>query len=447
MSDSLRIGSGAGYAGDRLEPALELMERGRLDFIGFECLAERTIALAQRERDRDPKAGYNPMLAYRMEHLLPLARKHGIGVLTNMGAANPAGAAAKTAGIATKQGLRGMRIAAVTGDDVLEQVRNRPGLKILETGMALESLGSRIVSANAYLGVAPLLEALRHKADVIITGRVADPALFLAPIMHAFGWDISDYQRLGRGTLVGHLLECAAQVSGGYFADPGRKDVPELWRVGFPFAEVYPDGNGFISKLEGTGGQVSTATVTEQLLYEIHDPAAYLTPDCTADFSGVHLHSEKTDEVAFSGAGGSPPTDTYKVSVGYRNGYLGEGQISYGGANCLDRARLAGEVVRRWLEPVAGSIADLRIDLIGYDSLGPSAGNRSPAPREVRLRVAGRSEDPEVARRIANEVEALYTNGPAGGGGASKRVEELISVASVLLPKSEVAHTVKYMET
>lgn len=445
MAEKLRIGSGAGYAGDRLEPALELMRRGNLDYIGFECLAERTIALAQREKEQNPRAGFNPMLAYRMEHVLPLAHQKGIGVITNMGAANPLGAMDATAEIAGRKKLRGLCLAAVTGDDVLDQIRSRPNLEILETGASLGSLEDRIVSANAYLGTGPILEALSGGAQVILTGRVADPALFLAPMIHEFGWDSGDYERLGRGTLVGHLLECAGQVTGGYFADPGPKDVRDLWNLGFPFAEVAADGDGFIGKLEGTGGQVSTATVTEQLLYEIHDPAAYITPDCVADFSRVRLETTGTDRVAFSGASGAPPTDTYKVSVGYRNGFLGEGQISYGGANCLDRARLAGDLVSRWLQPVMGDIEDLRIDLIGLDALGPgrASGQGGELP-EVRLRVAGRSPSREVAQKIANEVEALYTNGPAAGGGAGKRVEELISVASVLLPKTEVPTRVTY---
>ncbi|MDC6354796.1 MULTISPECIES: acyclic terpene utilization AtuA family protein [Robiginitalea] len=447
MADKLRIGSGAGYAGDRLGPALELMRHGNLDYIGFECLAERTIALAQREKDRNPTAGYNPMLAYRMEHVLPLAHQNRIGVVSNMGAANPAGALDVAASIARQHRLRGMRLAAVTGDDVLDQIRRQPELEILETGEPLGSLSDRIVSANAYLGIGPILEALRNGAQVILTGRVADPALFLAPMVHAFGWDTRDYGLLGRGTLVGHLLECAGQISGGYFADPGKKDVPNLWDLGFPFAEVTPDGNGFIGKLDGSGGRVSTATVTEQMLYEIHDPSAYLTPDCIADFSRVRLKATGKDRVAFSDAGGMPPTDTYKVSVGYRNGYLGEGQMSYGGANCLERARQAGDLVRRWLRPYSGEIEDLRVDLIGLDSLGPAGDSaQGAAPREIRLRVAGRTPDRQLAQLIANEVEALYTNGPAAGGGASKRVEELVSVASVLLPKSAVRTQATYRE-
>lgn len=447
MDRKLRIGSGAGYAGDRLEPALELLRGGNLDYIGFECLAERTIALAQRERIRNPERGYNPLLEYRFEQVLPLAREKGTRILTNMGAANPDAALEITAGLAGKLGLTGMKLAAVTGDDVLEVIRDQPELPLLESGEPLSAILDRVISANAYLGSSPLVESLRAGAHVVLTGRVADPSLFLAPMIHEFGWSPEEYTKLGRGTLVGHLLECAAQVSGGYFADPGRKDVPDLWNIGFPLAEVDSGGNGVITKVAGTGGLVTTATVTEQLLYEIHDPGRYLTPDCTADFSGVVLTSEAPDRVRFDSASGNAPSDSYKVSVGYRNGYLGEGQISYGGPGCVDRARLAGRLVRKWLEGDAAEIADLDIRLIGLDSLGPDTGMQVPDPPEVRLRVSGRSDSQAIARRIGNEVEALYTNGPAGGGGAMRKVEELISVKSVLLNKSQVRPKINYIET
>ena len=446
MKDTLRIGSGAGYAGDRLEPALELLRGGDLDYIGFECLAERTIALAQLERNKDANLGYNPMLEYRLDQVLPLAWTKKTRVITNMGAANPAAALTIAADLAKKHGLKGMKLAAVTGDDVLEAVVQRPDLVLLESGDPLEEIRHRVVSANAYLGAGPLVEALSKGAHAIITGRVADPALFLAPMIHEFGWSLHDYSRLGKGTLIGHLLECAGQVCGGYFAEPGRKEVPDLWNLGFPLVEVAGTGDGVITKVAGTGGLVSTATVTEQLLYEIHDPACYLTPDCTADFSSVTLRQEGPDRVRFSGAGGHAPTDTYKVSVGYRNGYLGEGEISYGGPGCVARARLAAATVLKWLGRYAHEIADINVSLIGLDSLGPEPLLPVPDPPEVRLRVCGRCDSEAVARRIGNEVEALYTNGPAGGGGASRRVSELISVQSVLLPKSMVRPLIMYTE-
>lgn len=435
----IRIGSGAGYAGDRLDPALVLMKRASLQYIGFECLAERTIALAQRDRLRDASMGYNPLLEYRMREVLPLARAGGIKVLTNMGAANPEAALDRVVSLARQKGLAGMRMAAVVGDDVRELVLQKPHLVQLENGRPIGELADRIISANAYLGSRPLAEALSGGAEVVITGRVADPALFLAPMIHEFGWDTDDWERLGKGTLVGHLLECAGQVCGGYYADPFRKPVPDPWNLGFPFAEVDASGDGFLSKVPETGGMVTPATCTEQLLYEIHDPAAYLTPDCTADFSNVGFEVTGPDQVAFGGAGGQPATDTYKASIGYRNGYLAEGQISYGGSGCASRARMAGEIVRRRLEALGLGAEDLRLDLIGLNAINPLPAGDYRDPPEVRLRVAARTATREQAEALAGEVEALYTNGPAGGGGASKKVEELISVVSVLLPKSEVS--------
>lgn len=434
----LRIGSGAGYGGDRLEPALTLMQEGQLDYIAFECLAERTIALAQKARLQDPSSGYNPLLEYRMREVLPLIRKHGVGVLTNMGAANPAAASQVVLQMARELNAGPLKVATVLGDDVLDLLEQFKDLPILETGEPLSSLKNRILSANAYLGAAPLVRALEEGADVVMTGRVADPALFLAPMIHRFGWSFSDFDRLGKGTLVGHLLECAGQICGGYFADAGRKAVPEPWNLGFPLAEVAADGSGFVTKVAGTGGRIDTSTCTEQLLYEIHDPARYLTPDCAADFSKVQFEETAQDQVAFSGAGGLAPTDSYKVSVGYRNGFTGEGQMSYSGSDCTERARLAGEIVIRRLERMGIPERDLRVELIGWNATHPVVGEDYPPMKEVRLRVCAHTENRDLATLVGREVETLYTNGPFGGGGAAQRVDEVISVASVLLPKSAV---------
>jgi hypothetical protein len=439
----IRIGSGAGYGGDRLEPAIQLMEKGNLDYIGFECLAERTIAIAQEQKRIDPSKGYNNLLEYRMEQVIPLAYKNKIKVITNMGAANPKKAAEIIADLAKKAGAHGMKIAAVIGDDVLEQVKNQENLMILETGQPLSSIQENIVSANAYLGAIPIVDALQNGADIIVTGRVADPSLFLAPMIYEFGWSMDDFVKLGKGTLIGHLLECAAQVCGGYFADPGIKDVPELWDLGFPLVEVDETGDGFVTKIQESGGLVNTATCTEQMLYEIHDPQKYFTPDCVADFSKVEFHELEKDKIAFKGGSGSQATDTFKVSVGYRNGFLGEGEISYGGANCLKRAELAIEILQKRLKEK--DLSDLRFELIGVNSISPLNPSKQVAePAEVRLRVAGKSDSAAIAKQIGLEVEALYTNGPAGGGGATQHLSEQISIASVLLPKSEVKTNIIY---
>ena len=302
--DHFRLGTGAGFSADRLDPAVDLVAKGRLDAIVFECIGERTLAFGHRDRMADPEAGYNPLLERRLRQILPLCAAHGTRLITNMGVANPRGAAAKTAQVARALGLRGLRIAALEGDDV--GVLIGEGTPLPDSGLTVGEVGRPMVGANAYLGADAILPALEADADVVITGRVADPSLFLAPLRHAFGWAADDWPILGAGTLVGHLMECAAQITGGYFADPGYKDVPNLAYVGFPIAEVAADGSAVITKLADAGGLVSERTVKEQLLYEVHDPAAYVTPDVVADFSRVVIGEDGRDRVAVGGAGGRP---------------------------------------------------------------------------------------------------------------------------------------------
>lgn len=438
----LRIGCGAGYSGDRIEPAVELVERGDLDVIVFECLAERTIALAQQAKARDADAGFDPLLEERMEAILPEARRRRIRIVTNMGAANAPAAADCVRHVAARLGVGGFTIAVVTGDDVRELAGGDGFSRLAETGEAVNS--DDIVSANAYLGAEPIAEALRRGADVVITGRVADPSMFLAAIAVHHGWRLDDWTLAGRGTLVGHLLECAGQITGGYFADPGVKDVPGLARLGFPLAEVEADGTAIISKPAGSGGQVTAATCTEQLLYEIHDPSSYLTPDVVADFSRVRITDLGSDRVRVEGADGRPRPDTLKVSVGQSDGWIGEGQISYAGAGAAARGRLAGEIVAERLRLAGVNTRELRTDLIGIDALHGAA---SPLvePYEVRLRVAARTTSERDARRVAREVEALFTNGPAGGGGAFTSVRPVLAIRTALVARDRVSCRVDYV--
>ncbi|HVO90531.1 MAG TPA: acyclic terpene utilization AtuA family protein [Casimicrobiaceae bacterium] len=439
MERGLRIGSGAGFQGDRLDPALVLAERGQLDYLGLECLGERTIALAQLRRRKDPSKGYDPLLERRMARLLPLTKRHGIKLVTNMGAANPLAAADAILGIAREHNLA-VKVAVVTGDDVLDQIRN--DAPTIEARGTLADYGEPI-SANAYLGTAALLPALQSGADVVITGRVADPSLFLAPIAYRFGWSLDDYDRLACGTCVGHLLECAGQLTGGYFADPGRKDVTNMAWLGFPFADVDADGAAIVGKVEGTGGAISLANTKEQLLYEVTDPHAYLTPDVVADFSRVTLREVAPQRIAISGARGRGRPAQLKVSVGYHAGFVGEGEIGYAGPNAVARARLAGEIVRERLE---GQFSEMRIDLIGSTSLHGRAFDRDENPYEVRLRVAARAKTSELAMIVGEEVEALYTNGPAGGGGTRKYVNEQIGIVSTLIDREQVQSRVTVRE-
>jgi hypothetical protein len=381
--------------------------------------------------------------------VLPVARRNGVRIVTNMGAANPLAAARKTAAIARELGLGGLKIAAVTGDDVLEVVR-RGDYRFEESGDAVASFDERIVSANAYLGAAPIVAALEAGADVVLTGRAADPSLFTAPLIHEFGWGFDDWDRLGQATVVGHLMECAGQITGGYFADPGFKDVAGLARLGFPIGEVSEDGAVTITKVPHAGGCVTAATCKEQLLYEIHDPQRYLQPDVVADFTRVRVVEEAKDRVRVAGGRGTERTGTLKVSVAYVDGFIGEGQISYGGPGAVARGRLALEIVRERLAITGVDVSELRFDLIGVDSLyGATLGGGGAnglEPVEVRARVTGRTISRSEAIRVGNEVETLYTNGPAGGGGVTKGTREVVAVQSVLLPRDLVKPTFEIVE-
>ena len=442
----IRIGSGAGYAGDRLEPALELLEKGNLDYIGFECLAERTIAIAQQEKLKNPDKGYNGLLEQRMEKVLPLAYKNKVKVITNMGAANPISAVDVVAKMAEEMGLKGLKIAAVYGDDVYDKLDKYQDVKVWETGKPLAQLDGEIVSANAYMGIDGIVEALENGADVVITGRVSDPALFLGPLVYEFGWDRKNYDLMGKGTLIGHLLECGGQVTGGYYAEPGKKDVERPWDLGFPIIEASENGDFFVTKVDGSGGLVTRDTCIEQMIYEIHDPSQYFTPDCIADFSKVNFENTARDVVHVTGATGREHTDTLKVSLGYKDCFIGEGEMSYGGPGCYERAKLAGEIVEKRLESIGVAYDELRIDIIGINGIYKNNERAYNTPEEVRLRVAARTKDRSNAVKIGNEVETLYTNGPAGGGGATKAVSEIVSVASILLPSKDVKAIVTYKE-
>ena len=447
---TIRIGSGAGYAGDRIEPAVELIEKGNLDYIIFECLAERTIAIGQQDKMKDPEKGYNQLLEARMEQILLPAKKNGVKIITNMGAANPVSAVKKSIEVANRLGVTGLKFASVTGDDISGQIGDYYENDVLELGCKLGDIKEDVLSTNVYLGCEGILEALQAGADIIITGRVSDPALTIAPIVYEFGWNTEDdADKMGQAVLAGHLLECAGQVTGGYYADPGYKDVPNLERLGFPLVEVSEDGTLIVTKVDGSGGMVTEDTCKEQMIYEIHNPARYLTPDAIADFSHVTFTQAGKDRVEAKNATSHGKPETLKVSIGYKDCFIGEGEISYGGTNCMNRAKLAADIVEKRLDIVGAEIEEYRTDFIGFNSLYKTKISEPIAPDvfpEVRLHIAGRTKDKKNATLIANEVEALYTNGPAGGAGAVKKVSEVVSICSIFVPRDIVDIKVAYEE-
>lgn len=438
---NIRIGSGAGFAGDRLDPAILLAEKGELDFLIFECLAERTIALAQLRRSIDAECGYDPMLTDRLGAVLEPCVCNGVRIVTNMGAANPVAAAKRVAALARELGISNLKIAAVVGDDVLDAVcRDNP---LLDIDVRVADLGDRLVSANAYMGSFEIARALDEGADIVITGRTGDPALFVGPMVHAFGWAEDDWERLGRGTAIGHMLECAGQLTGGYFADPGYKDVPDLANLGFPIAEIDADGDAVFSKVAGSGGLLTKASCTEQLLYEIFDPANYLQPDVTVDFTAVQF-GDVVGGIRMSGATGRERPAQLKVSVGYHDGFIGEGQISYAGPGAVARGRLALDIVRQRLAMTGIATEELRLELIGVDATN-FTGAAVEEVREVRIRVAARVCDQASAIRVGAEVEALYTNGPSGGGGAWSSAREVIAIASCSIDRDQISPWIEWV--
>ncbi len=442
-SPAYRIGTGAGFSADRLGPALDLAQHGRLDCLVLECLGERTVAFAHRDRRADPSKGYNAHLEKRLRQLLPVCKATGTTIITNMGAANPRSAALKAVALARELGLAGLKVACIEGDDVTAVVpRSTP---MMDEPGTLVDVAMPLVGMNAYLGADAILPALEAGADVIIGGRLADPAMFLAPLMHHFGWKANDWARLGAGTLVGHLMECGMQITGGYFADPGMKEVPRLAECGYPIAEVSADGAAVITKLETAGGCVTTATVKEQLLYEVHDPVRYLTPDVTADFSGARVEQIGPDRVRICGAGGRERPQTLKVTVGFDGGFQAEAGVSYAGPSAQARGELAARIVEERMRSAHGIRADMRVDLIGSTSLFATAGLRSDAAEDVRLHAALRSENREDAETLLWEVESLLCCGPAGGGGYRGSITPCVMTKSVLVPREQVKPSLEIM--
>jgi hypothetical protein len=441
MASRVYIGGAAGFAGDRTDAAGPLVDAlSTADgprFLMFETLAERTLALSQLERRRDATRGYNPALERFIAPILARCLADNIRIVGNFGAANPKAAALRIHALAKEQGVRPPRIAVVEGDDLTGKLSPQD-LAAREIGGTLLRGAREIVAANVYLGAQPIAEALDRGADIVVTGRVVDSALALGPLAHAFRWRWDDWDRLAAGTLVGHLLECGAQITGGYFADPPLKNVPGLAEAGYPLAEIDADGAIVIGKPGGTGGRVDRQTVIEQILYEIHDPAAYLVPDVVLDLSDVTVVEVGPDRVRIVGARGHPAPETLKATVCVDAGVLGEAEISYAGPNAAGRARLAAEVIR---DRLARRRPDFkfRVDAIGLTSI---LGNDDDAlerawaeGNDVRLRFAARGARHEDVRMLLDEVEALYCAGPAGGAGVRRHVTPRLASASCLIER------------
>ena len=444
MKERIRIASGQGFWGDLLSAPYDQVTRGEIEYLVMDYLAEVTMSILQKQRRKNPSLGYARDLVPLMEQLLPLLVKKNIRVITNGGGVNPLACRDAIFAAAAKIGISGLSIGVVLGDDVLSRLGDLRGrgmsLKNMETGEDFAAVNDRVMSANVYFGAAPIVEALDRGARIVITGRTTDTGLTLAPMMHEFGWKAGEWNRLAAGTVAGHILECGGQASGGNFSADWRA-VPDLAHIGFPIAEASPDGNVVITKHRGTGGLVSVQTVKEQLLYEIGNPAEYITPDCIADFTTIHVSPDGPDRVLVAGVKGRPATDTYKVSMSYLDGYTASGTLTYAWPEALEKGRAADEILRRRMEDLGLRFEEIRTEFLGYDSChGPLAVPPGEV-NEVVLRIGVRGKDFAAVERFGKEIAPLILTGPpsvTGFAGGRPKPSEVIAYWPALLPKSAV---------
>ncbi len=451
MTGIVHIGCGAGFMGDRFDASLPILADMRTregpKYLMFEVLAERTLAVAQNVRRDDPTKGYSPYLDHYIRPALAQAKAQGVTIVSNMGAANPIGGAQRVLEIAREEGVTGLKVAVLLGDDLLETI-SAAEIAAMPTMEGIGFDGRPIVAANAYLGARAVAQAVETGADVVLVGRTTDSALALGPLIHEFGWDADDLDRLAQGTVTGHLLECGGQVTGCYFADPGFKNVPRLSEAGFPIAECTRDGTFTITKPKGTGGVVDRRTVTEQLLYEMHDPSAYLVPDVTLDCTNLQASETGPDRVTITGAKGHPAPETLKATISVDGGWLGEAFLTYSGPNALARADLAGQIVRERLT-AQGMNEPVRVETLGtFATLDGGAPEKRktrtlPTDGEYTVRIAAQSVDKTKAQSICDELMMLYCSGPAGGGGYRGSVTSQIATASVLIPRDRIEPNVR----
>lgn len=451
---SVRIGAGQGFWGDWLEAPVRQVEGGPIDYLMMDYLAEVTMSILQKQRSRDASLGYARDFPPLMERLLPQLVQRNIRVVSNAGGVNPRSAGEAVLAAARKLGLQGkVRVGIVGGDDLMPRLdallaRGVP-LQNLDTGRPLTDVRDRVQSANAYLGAWPVVEALRQNATVVITGRVTDTGLTLAPLIHEFGWSPTDWDRIAAGTVAGHIIECGAQCSGGNcLVDWAR--IPRMHDPGYPIIDAAPDGSFAVTKHPGTGGRVSVATVTEQLLYEMGDPRAYITPDGIADFTTIRLRQQGKDRVLVSGIKGRPATDSLKVSVSYFYGYKAIGTLVYAWPDAYAKARRADQILRKRLEALGLTFEELLTEYVGVDAThGRLAGAPRPDLAEVEWRVGVRSPERPPVERFTREIAPLILNGPpsvTGFAGGRPKVEQIVAYWPALIPKSEVQPEVEVLE-
>lgn len=452
---TIRIANGQGYWGDWLEAPVHLVERGPIDYLTLDYLAEITMSIMQKMRARDPNAGYARDFLQVVARVLPKCLDQNIKIVANAGGVNPQACVAGLTEVVKKLGLSGkVKIGVVAGDDIMDRldefIAQGIGLENMETGEPLSTIRDRVASANVYFGAAPIAEALAAGAQIVVTGRCTDTGLTLGPMIHEFGWKLNDWDRLSAGTIAGHIIECGAQTTGGN-CQLDWQTIPDFWNIGYPIVEASEDGSFVVTKHPNTGGRVSVATVTEQLMYEMGDPKNYITPDCIADFTTVNLQPDGENRVRVSGITGKAATDSYKVSISFADGFKAVGGLIYAWPDAYQKAKVADFTLRKRLESIGLKFDEMLSQFIGvnatHEGLAQASGCQpSPDIAEVMLRVGVRSKDRNAVDRFTKEIAPLALSGPptvTGFGGGRPKVEEVIAYWPALIPKSAVAPKVE----
>ncbi len=445
MKESIRIASGQGFWGDLIDAPVHQASKGPIDYLMMDYLAEVTMSILMKQKLKNPAFGYARDIPPLMERLLPLMKEKGFKVITNGGGVNPVACRDAIFDVAKKLGISGIKIGVVMGDNILDNIDTLLNegvlLKNMETGESAETIKDKILSANVYFGAAPVVEALKQGADIVITGRVTDTGLTLAPMIYEFGWDMNDFNKMSAGTIAGHIIECGGQASGGNFLGDWES-VPDLARIGFPIVEAHNDGTFYITKHENTGGLVSVETVSEQLLYEIGDPKEYITPDCVADFTSIHLDQEGKDRVKVYGISGRPATEFYKVSMSYDDGFSAFSTLTYSAPDALKKAEAADKILRTRLNDLGLKFEEIRTEFLGYNSCHGPLVKRSEDISEVVLRIGVRAKDKATIERFSKEIAPLILTGPpsvTGFAGGRPKPSDVVAYWPALIPKTKVA--------
>jgi hypothetical protein len=454
MREKIKIAGGQGFWGDLLDAPVRQVEGGPINYLMLDYLAEVTMSIMQKQRARDPRAGYARDFVPLMREILPRCVEKNIRVTANAGGVNPPACASAVADVARELGLAGrVKIGIVVGDDIMDRIDEflSRGIELrnMDTDEPLSSVRASIQSANVYLGAQPLVEALARGSQVVVTGRATDTGLTLAPLVHEFGWSADDWDRLAAGTIAGHIIECGAQASGGN-CQYDWESIPDLANVGFPIVEGSPDGTFVITKHEGTGGRVSVPSIKEQLVYEMGDPHEYITPDCVADFTSIQLEDVGRDRVRVHGIKGKPATEFYKVSISYSAGYKAVGTLVYSWPQAYAKARAADQILRARLERLGLKFDLIHTEFVGANAThGALAGEPSADAPEVQLRVGVRGEDRAAVERFTKEIAPLVLTGPpgvTGFAGGRPKVEEIVAYWPALIPKTEIETRVEVLE-